>query len=346
MPRHFAPSRPAPLPLFAILFVSFFVFPLVTCAQQFATIAGNVYYGNEQNVARNVSVSLSNNEHQLLESQMTTDAGQFRFGMLKRSVYTITVNADGFERYSQDIDVSLSSDKIISVYLTPLTKNTEVLPSQTVSAHELSMPAKARNLVESGRKKLYQDKNAQAALPDFQQALGVAPNYYEAVCLLAMAQLTLGNSAAAESSFRNSIDISGKTYAEAYFGLGAVLLDRGELSEADSFIRHGLQLNPNLWVGHYELSRDLFIQHRVSDALASAEEARLLAPSAPIVYRLLSNIHLLLKDYPALLADLDSYVSLDPNSPAGLRAKQLRAQLQQKFAAPPRPTLSCAATHP
>jgi regulator of sirC expression with transglutaminase-like and TPR domain len=48
---------------------------------------------------------------------------------------------------------------------------------------------------------------------------------------------------------------------------------------------------------------------------------------------LLSNIHLQQKDYPALLQDIDQYLKLDPDSPAGVRAKELREQVQQKMAA-------------
>jgi predicted Zn-dependent protease len=72
---------------------------------------------------------------------------------------------------------------------------------------------------------------------------------------------------------------------------------------------------------------------RVSEAQSSAERARQLAPNAPVVYRLLSNIHLLEKDYAALLQDIDEYLKLDPDSPAGVRARELREQVQQKMTA-------------
>jgi regulator of sirC expression with transglutaminase-like and TPR domain len=51
-----------------------------------------------------------------------------------------------------------------------------------------------------------------------------------------------------------------------------------------------------------------------------------------MVYRLLSNIHLQQKDYPALLQDIDQYLKLDPDSPAGVRAKELREQVQHIMA--------------
>jgi hypothetical protein len=46
-------------------------------------------------------------------------------------------------------------------------------------------------------------------------------------------------------------------------------------------------------------------------------------------------IHLRQKNYPALITALDSYIELDPNSPAGLRAKELRSQAEKQMADSP-----------
>ena len=46
---------------------------------------------------------------------------------------------------------------------------------------------------------------------------------------------------------------------------------------------------------------------------------------------MLSNIHLSLKDYPALIQDLDAYIKLDADSPAGVRAKEIRKQVAEKI---------------
>jgi tetratricopeptide (TPR) repeat protein len=304
--------------------------PRESLAQKPATIAGNVYYGSDYNAAKNVPVTLYDSEHTILETQNTSDDGQFRFGTLRRATYIIVVDIPGYERVSLDVDVSMASDKGLAIYLKSTARPQEAQQLKTVSVHELSMPQKARELVDSAMKKLYKDHDPPAALADLQQAVALAPGYYEALYQTGMAQLTLGDRAAAEKSFRSSFEQSSHTYAEASVGLGAALLDLGNPSEAEQSVRRGLQLNPNLWLGHYEMGRVLLQQKHLADALASAEQARLLAPNVPIVYRLLSNIHLQQKNYPALLADLDAYLKLDHTSPAGLRAKQLRDQLASK----------------
>jgi tetratricopeptide (TPR) repeat protein len=318
---------------FALLVCCFFL-PLPTLAQKPSTIAGNVYYDSDYNAAKNVNVSLYDGDHIFIESQTTSDDGQFRFGGLRRAAYVLTVQVQDYESVSLNVDVSMISDKGLAIYLKPIAKKQSSSPTRTVSVHELSMPSKARDFMDSGLKHLYQEKNAQAALAEFQQALSLAPTYYEAAYQMAMAQLTLGNRSEAEASFRESILRSDKKYPQALVGLGGVLLDRGDVTDAEASIRQGLQIEPNLWLGHYELGRVLLLQKHFPDALSSAEQARTLAPTVPIVYRLLSNIHLAQKDFPALLADLETYITLDPDSPAGLRAKQLRDQLQHQHLSP------------
>jgi tetratricopeptide (TPR) repeat protein len=86
-------------------------------------------------------------------------------------------------------------------------------------------------------------------------------------------------------------------------------------------------------MGYYQLGRALLNENKIPEAKGSAELARSLGPNNPIIYRLLSNIHVREKDYPALLQDLNACIQLDPDSPAGRCAKQLREEVQQKIAA-------------
>jgi Tfp pilus assembly protein PilF len=108
------------------------------------------------------------------------------------------------------------------------------IPS-TVSAQELSIPQAARNLVASGRKKIYADRNPRAGLKDFQKALVVTPAYYEAYYEMAMPYLILGAPDDAEKSLRKSVEVSHDTYGDADVGLGMMLIDRAKLRTVKSW---------------------------------------------------------------------------------------------------------------
>jgi tetratricopeptide (TPR) repeat protein len=118
------------------------------------------------------------------------------------------------------------------------------------------------------------------------------------------------------------------------------LLQRGEDQPGEELLRQGLVSNPHSWPGQFALGELELTRGRVELALAAAEQAAELAPTQPVVYRLLAIIHLRQKNYSALLTDLDAYLQLDPDSPAGLRAKELRAQAEKKLLTSPGATVS------
>jgi hypothetical protein len=294
------------------------------------TISGNVYYGDGNQAAAHVMVQLQGSDGESRQQQETTDSGLFEFRRLGGGTYTLMVDVQGYEHVATSVDLSFMPEKGVVIRLHSLPGEKTTVAATSVSAHELSMPEKARDLMSAGKKKLYAEKNAQGALDDFQSAIAAAPGYYEACYQAGMAYLSLDRRDEAEASFRKSIELSGDKYSEADVGLGTLMLDRRDFAQAEKTVRRGVELNPDYWLGQYELGRAQLSLDNVAEALKSADRAKLLAPSAAVVYRLLSNIHLRQKDYPALLADIDSYIKLDPDSAAGIRAKQLREQVAQK----------------
>src|ERR1700730_3629690 len=302
------------------------------------TLSGTVYYAGGNRPAENISVELHTTEGSMIAPQATSSNGWFEFRGVPRGIYVIAINAAGFEPVNFNVDLTLTSSRGNVIYLRPRPGNSANSPhTSPISTHELSMPNKARTLMESGKKKVYTDKNVQAGLEDCRRAVAVAPGYYEAHYQIALADLILGQRDLAEKSFRKAIEVSGDKYGDAYIGLGTGMLDKRDFSEGEKTIRRGIELSPDSWLGHYELGRALLNQDRIEDAEKAALQARSLAPNAAIIYRLLSNVHLRQKNYPALLGDIDAYLKLDPDSPAGVRAKQMREEVQQKIEADLRP---------
>lgn len=297
-------------------------------------LSGTVYYAGGNQPAENIPVELYSSEGSLIAMQTTASNGWFDFRGIKRFTYVLKIHVDGFEPVNINVDLSLTSSRGNVIYLKSRTNNPPSPPNaKPVSAHELSMPQKARDLMTSGKKKLYIDKDAQASLADFQQAAAAAPDYYEAFYQIALACLTLGRPNEAEENLKKAIEISGDKFGDAEIGLGTMMLDKGNFAQGEKSIRRGIELSPEAWLGHYELSRALLNQNQIEDAEKAALQARSLAPNAPVVYRLLSNLHLRERKYSALLEDLDSYLKLDSDSPAATRAKQIREETLQKLAA-------------
>jgi tetratricopeptide (TPR) repeat protein len=295
-----------------------------------SSVAGSVNSGGTNQRIPQARVALCDEGGALVAESITGDSGEFSFQGLRPAHYILRITAAGFEPTELSLDLIYTSERGITVALTP-SRAAPASPhsSTTISAHELALPQGARKLLDSGKQKLNVDKDAQAALRDFQAATQQAPDFYEAYYETGMAYLALQNSVEAEIQFRKSVDLSQKKFPDANIALGTLLLHRNEITEGESLLRIGISGNPRSWPGQFELAQLELSRDRVDLALAAARQAASLAPQQPVVHRLLAIIYLRQKDYPALASALDAYIALDPDSPAGVRAKELRAQTQR-----------------
>jgi Tfp pilus assembly protein PilF len=305
------------------------------------SVTGMVFTEGRNERIEHVVVRLCDTGGNLITQTTTSDSGEFEFRGVQRGRYILTFQANGFQGTEIHLDLSFASDRGMTVYMkSEVSKPASMASGSSVSAHELSMPRAARDLLTSGKKKLYADKNPRSGLVDFQKAVSIAPGYYEAHYQIALAYLTIGEASEAERNFRKSIEVSQDNYGDADVGLGTMLIDKGDVQAGEKSIRRGVELNPNSWLGFYELSKLDLNRDRLELAQTSAERARTLAPGTPIIYRLLANIHARQRNYSAVLEDIDAYLKLDPDSPAGLRAKQMRVEVKQEVAKQTRATES------
>jgi tetratricopeptide (TPR) repeat protein len=301
-------------------------------APDHVALGGAVYSVQDNRRIDHAQVRLSDSHGSPLEMQISNDSGEFSFRGLSPAAYVLSVAAAGFEHQDLTVDLSLSSDLGVAVYLKPEAgKPAGAAPGPAVSAHELAMPQEARELVAAAKKKMWRDKNLEGGIADLRQAVAAAPNYYEAYYEMGLAYVMMGKTADAEVSFRKSLEISGGRYGDAEVGLGSTLINKGDIAGGEEALRRGVETSPNSWLGRYELSKIELSRNKIADAEKLAEQARSLAPNFPSVYRLLANIHSREKNYTALLHDIDAYVQLDPDSPAGIRAKQMRDEILQKM---------------
>lgn len=318
------------LPLFTFL-AALAAGPASAAANPSANLNGVVYSEATNQRVPHASVWLCDDGGNRLLEAVTSENGEFSFPGLHAGAYILKITASGFVPLEMNVEVNFGTEHGISVFLKPGGKSQREQPSDpSISAHELSMPAAARKLMDSGKKKLYAGNNAEGALRDLEAAVAKAPDYYEAYYQMGMACLSLQKPTDAEKYLRTSVSLSNQTYPDAVLALAVLFLGRHDSADGEPLLRRGLELNPNSWVGYYELGKLELYRMHLEPALDAAQRAESLAPQQPKVYRLLSLIHLRQKNYQAALADLDSYIRLDPDSPEGHTAKQIRSDTQRQ----------------
>jgi tetratricopeptide (TPR) repeat protein len=200
-----------------------------------------------------------------------------------------------------------------------------------VSAHELQIPAKAREAFNRGTQ-LLAARNSAASIAQFQRAIRIYPDFYEAYYKIGLANVNLQRYSEARNAFESSIELSKGRYAPSQFGLGIVLSMQKDFAGAEEAVRAGLDTYPNDAAGNFTLGWVQFRAGRLPDAEHSARQAILSNPNLADAYLLLAQVHLRQSELTALVADVDAYLRLDPEGTHNAQAKAVRAEAEQLLA--------------
>ena len=266
---------------------------------------------------------------------LTSATGEFRFSGSPGGEYFVEAQCEGYETARVRINVSLHGDQVM-VRLRPLPRaKSDPAQANTVLVRNAGIPEKAFDAYQKGVTLLTIQSDYRGAIVQFERAIKAFPDYYEAVAKEGEAYDRLGEADSAEKALRKSIEISSGKYGESFYLLAQILNDHDRFADAEKIARQGITAEAESPKNHYELARALAGLKRDTEAEESAVKARTLKPDSPPTHLLLANIHRRLRNYPALLADLDAYLDLAPTGPASDQARTLRAQVQKALTAQP-----------
>jgi tetratricopeptide (TPR) repeat protein len=197
--------------------------------------------------------------------------------------------------------------------------------------HELKIPYKAHEEYVKGLERLAKNDLTES-LRHFAKAAKTFPDYYEAYYHMGLVETKLGHKNEAKQAFQTSIDLSGGRYAWAQFGFGYILFLEGKLTEAETLIRRGLELDANSSEGYVILGMTQLALNHLEDAEKSAREALLRNPGYAKAFLVLADVCSRRHDYRAQLQNLEAYLKLDPAGSTNQRIRQAREMAMQLLA--------------
>jgi tetratricopeptide (TPR) repeat protein len=260
----------------------------------------------------------------------TNENGEFFFNYIHDGDYQVMVRKIGYDDvqtgvsvvagHSTQLDIDLPRKKSAS------SSSEKTGPPATVSAHELSAPADARDDYAKGKALMAKNDYA-AAVDAFQKATREFPDFYEAYAKLGVSQYMSGHAVDARASLQKSVDLSKGKYPDALFDLADVYNDVGDFADAETLSKQLIALDNSSWQGYFEGARAELGLKRYPDAERSAKKAIELKPEDRQAYIILTNIHIAMHEYPDVLKDIDAYLKLDPNSSTSDAMRATRAQV-------------------
>ncbi len=289
-------------------------------------ISGTVYLPGSNEPASQVAISLKAHEAGVFRSILTDYDGRFEIQGLPAGTYEVSIEEQGYQPYRSTAQFDGSTLKLelhLSSIMPPSSSS-----ANTVSVRELAIPGKAKDEYRKGLMSLAKKQMVQS-LKHFASAVRAFPGYFEALYHQGIVETDLGHPEAAMQDFQMASELSGGRYARAQFGMGYLYYLQGNPAQAERMTRRGLELDPDSADGYVILGMTLLRLNRTDEAERSAREALLRNPNEADAYLVLADTCARRQNYAQQVQNLDTYLKLDPASPASKRAREVREVAQR-----------------
>ncbi|PYU19721.1 MAG: hypothetical protein DMG32_23885 [Acidobacteria bacterium] len=266
----------------------------------------------------------------ILATSFTSGNGSFQFNNVRPGSYELIFEQPGYndDREHLEIDGPVFG---ITVGLRRFAPGGAAEAGPTVSVRELSIPEKARGAMSKGMSLLYQKSDYPGSIKQFQRAIQAYPNYYEAYAQMGLAYMRNKDAAQSEKALRKSMDLSEEHYPDALFLLAALFSSERRFADAEPLARKSVELDAISWHAQSELAQALLGLKRPDEAEKYAQAAAKLEPDNAMLALLLADVHIQLRNGPALLDDLNSYLKLAPNGRYAEQVRQERDTVRQRL---------------
>lgn len=212
----------------------------------------------------------------------TDPQGRATFAGLTPGSYIVRARAQGYEPGEARLEIVRGdSSRILDLSLAR-EAGAPTAASSVVSLREMSVPAAARAEFRKGQREL-ERKAAARSLPFFLRAIELFPEYYEAHHAAGLAYVELRDSAAAEASFRRSLELARSAdteYLPASWALAVLLMADRRHPDAEPVIRAAMRRDAANFEWPFQLARCLLALDRWGEALPYARLALTLAEAA------------------------------------------------------------------
>jgi Tfp pilus assembly protein PilF len=324
-----------------LLTIFLLILPVVgSAASQRVENGGHVVTGHVRDEQSNtplqgVQLQITGSGLQTRPSVVSNSGGEFQFTELKDGDYSVVASKPGYISVNVGVTVLRSGAIPLTILLHRSPSSGPAAPGNPISVRELHIPERAQAAFDKGRRLLEEQRQPAEAIAEFQRAIQVFPDYYEAYTEIGIANFQMRKPDEAERALSKSIELSASKSLEPLYLLADLYNSQRKYAQSEPLARQAVALNEDSWNAHFELARALVGLSKVKEAEVSARRACELQPNNAPARLVLGNAHLLEANYPAAIEDLDIYLNLEPNGPLSAAVRQNRDNLKKQF--PPTP---------
>ncbi len=256
----------------------------------------------------------------------TDSNGRFVMLAVPDGDYRIRVDSEGDEFQSTDLNVQVNaSSRYIVITLRPPVSE----PMPQVSLLDAETPQEAAKAYRKGVERL-ERKDLGGARKNFEKAIRLHPDFFEASNDLGMLHLQEQRFSEAEGLFRKALELRREDFRPRY-NLGVCLLRQEKYNEALPLLERVVREEPEYSSAHYYLGVALYAFQELDRAQAQLTEAYRLDPQKEVeALMFLGNVHYLKGDLVKAIESFEDYLKALPDAPNAREVKKVIADLKKQ----------------
>jgi len=270
----------------------------------------------------------------LKRDTITNEEGNYEIrGLIPTRYRVYAINPDAPEQYSDraesDSTRAYSNRLQIDVYLRlPIQNKADPKPG-TVNATEAAIPKAARKAYDQGVKHQKESQDEKALL-QFNQAIDLYPEYFQALTERGNLLMQHGKLVEAQKDFERALQLNNR-YSPALRGLGYCQIQQKNFAAALSNLENSYVLEPGvpltlLLLGYANLSLNHY-----EEAKQSLQQALKIGPdTAARAYVYLAEIYAHEENFKEAAESVHKYLALKPNAPDATQLKAMETQWRER----------------
>ena len=327
--QRFAGSTSAYLAVLFLLSIGLLASLPAPC-QQTVDLVGQVVTDTGQAIRSGVTITLETDSGERAAQAFVNTEGRFELPGLRKIPYRLTVTAEGFETWQEELDLSEKSVQyMLKISLTPLKKVKETPAAPTLTDGQA--PKAARKEYAKGSRALAARKLDEARA-HLENALAEFPCYARAQIDLAVVLTEQHELPGAEAALRKAVQCD-PGLPDAYAQLGQLLNAEKKFAESADVLQEGLRRSPGAWQFYYQLAIAQFGLKQYSEAEQQYLKVQSLNPNAPADLCVkLADVYLREGAYDKAYAQMQAYLKAEPNGRFAAKVKTIMQQMESSGA--------------
>jgi tetratricopeptide (TPR) repeat protein len=266
----------------------------------------------------------------------TTDQGRYQFFNIPNGRYRLTAydpadSTTSSEATEADTSRAGGNRLIVHLYIRskPIAKSESKTGVVSVTEATQQIPKEAKKAYEQGVK-LKADKKLDQALENFDRAVRLFPEYFQALTGLGEIRIAQNQSAAASEDFARALQYN-EEYAPALRGAGYCKLEQQQFEDAIKYLERAIAVEPNVANTHLFLGiANLSLDRREAAERALQQALKLDADHAVTAHIYLADLYARQQQFREAADELRIYLKARPNAPNAAKLKVTEAELRAR----------------